>query len=68
VPPSSISRTRINSDVQNPLLTNTFELADVGLVVDLAQGSEEYDGWLKILGQSHLSFDLVSLAGSDLKR
>ena len=49
-------------------LTNTFELADVGLVVDLAQGSEEHDGWLKILGESHLSFDLVSLAGSDLNQ
>jgi hypothetical protein len=48
-------------------LTTTSELADVGLVVDLAQGSEEYHGWLKILAESHVSFDLVALAESDLQ-
>lgn len=47
-------------------LADTIELADVGLVVDFSRGGEEYDGWLKILGESHLSFDLVSLAGPDL--
>jgi len=47
-------------------LADTIELADVGLVVDFARGGEEYGGWLKILGESHLSFDLVSLAGPDL--
>jgi hypothetical protein len=49
-------------------LIDTVEMADVGLVVDFARGSDEYRGWLNILGQSHLSFDLVSWDRSDLTR
>jgi hypothetical protein len=49
-------------------LTGTVELADVGLMLDFARVSDEYRGWLDILGQSHLSFDLVSWERSDLAR
>ena len=49
-------------------LTNTFELADVGLVVDFTRKGEEYDGWFKILSESHISFELATLAGSNLAK
>ena len=49
-------------------LTNTLELADVGLVVDAARGSDELRGLFRILSEGHLSFDLVKLGGADLSR
>ena len=49
-------------------LTNTCELADVGLVVDFTRKGEEYDGWFKILSESHISFELAKLAGSNLAK
>jgi hypothetical protein len=49
-------------------LTNTVERADVGLAVDLAGKSDELRGLVRILSQAHLSYDLVSLARSDLAK
>lgn len=47
-------------------LTDTVELADVGLVVDFLRRGEEYDGWFKMLSEAHLSFDLATLASAKL--
>jgi len=46
-------------------LTGVIEVADVGLVVDFVRQGDEYDGWFKMLSESHISFALVTL-GSDL--
>jgi hypothetical protein len=47
-------------------LTDTVERAEVGLVVDAARGSDEYRGLFKILAETHVPFDLVSVEQSDL--
>jgi hypothetical protein len=48
--------------------TDTVELADVGLVLDFDRSSDEYDGWLKILSETHVNYDLVSWQHLDLTR
>jgi hypothetical protein len=47
-------------------LASTVPLPDVGLVVDQAEKSAELRGLMRILSQAHVSYDLVSLARSDL--
>jgi hypothetical protein len=49
-------------------LANTVPLPDVGLVVDQAEKSAELRGLVRILSQAHVSYDLVSLARSDLAK
>jgi hypothetical protein len=49
-------------------LTNTVELADVGLVVDAARGTDELKGLFRILSEGHVSFDLVRTDTPDLER
>lgn len=49
-------------------LTNTVELADVGLVVDAARGSDELRGLFRILSEGHFSFDLVKTDDAALNR
>jgi hypothetical protein len=49
-------------------LTNTVPLPDVGLVVDHAEKSNELRGLIRILSQAHVSYDLISLARSDLAK
>lgn len=51
-----------------PWLLDTFELADVGLALDATGQSDEYRGLYKVLAESHIAFDLVSLIESDLAR
>lgn len=47
-------------------LTNTVELADIGLAVEGAGKTEEVRGLIGLLSQAHVSYELVSLARSDL--
>jgi hypothetical protein len=47
-------------------LTNTVERADVGLAVEGAGQSDEVRGLIGMLSQTHVSYELVSLAKSDL--
>jgi len=46
--------------------TNTVELADVGLAVEGAGKTDEVRGLIGMLSQAHVSYELVSLAKSDL--
>jgi hypothetical protein len=47
-------------------LTNTAELADVGLAVEFEGKSDEVRGLIGMLSQAHVSYEFVSLAKSDL--
>lgn len=49
-------------------LTDTEEIADVGLVIDGVRRSDDYWGMFKILSQSHIPFNLVSLNESQLSK
>lgn len=49
-------------------LLDTTEIADAGLVIDGMRNSAEYRGLFKILSESQISFDLVSLRTSDLAK
>ncbi|MBC8126835.1 MAG: hypothetical protein H8M99_06795 [Gloeobacteraceae cyanobacterium ES-bin-144] len=49
-------------------LANTTELADVGLVVEGTGRNDEVRGLIEILSQAHVSYELVSLAKSDLTK
>jgi hypothetical protein len=46
-------------------LLNTVSAADVGLV---RRDGDDYWGWIQILSENHIPFDLVSFRYSDLKR
>jgi len=47
-------------------LADTREVADAGLAIDAARGSEEGRGLYKVLAEAHVAFDLVRLDRSDL--
>jgi len=49
-------------------LTNTVELADVGLAVENEGRSDEARGLIDMLSQAHVSYGFVSLAKNDLAR
>ncbi|MBM4023972.1 MAG: hypothetical protein FJ280_00975 [Planctomycetes bacterium] len=49
-------------------LTNTVELADVGLAVESEGRGDEVRGLIGILSQAHVSYEFVSLAKNDLAK
>jgi hypothetical protein len=49
-------------------LTNTAERAEVGLAVEGAGKTDEVRGLIGMLSQAHVSYELVSLAKSDLAK